>query len=856
MSSFSLKTPSLYVAHPLSYLRPLKHHKAIGDNLTKMTFDNKFKLNRDFLDSADGSEVISVIADSDFEDDNKKEYPSNLPLLPLRNTVLFPGVVFPITVGRDKSIKLIEDAYKTDKIIGVVAQKDQDIEGPSGKDLYNVGTLGLILKMLKMPDGNITVIIQGKRKFELTGITQEEPYFRGDTLAVTDSKASKGKETNATVDSIRELASQIVEISPNIPSEANFALKNINSPNFLINFISSNLNVSVDDKQEILELTTFKKKAHRVLGHLDKEIQILELKNKIQSKVKVDLDQQQKEYFLQQQIRAIQEELGHDSPDQEIESLRVRGQKKKWDKKVAKAFNKELDRLMRMNPATPDYSVSLNYAELLLDLPWGELSKDNFDLTRARKVLDADHFGLDKVKERILEYLAVLKLKGDMKSPILCLYGPPGVGKTSLGKSIAKAMEREYVRMSLGGLHDESELRGHRKTYIGAMPGRIIQSLKKAGQSNPIFVLDEIDKIGADHRGDPSSALLEILDPEQNNAFHDNYVELDYDLSKVLFVATANRLDTIQPALLDRMEIIDISGYTVEEKIGIAKKHLLPKQKKEHGLKASQVKVADKTIEKIIDYYTRESGVRTLDKRLAKICRWQAKEIVYDNNPKPTITSELIEKILGKDKIEKDLYETNDIAGVVTGLAWTSAGGDILFVESSLTRGKGKVTLTGQLGSVMKESAVNATTWLKANAGEYGIDPLIFDQYDLHIHFPAGAVPKDGPSAGITILTAITSLITQRKIKNRLAMTGEITLRGKVLPVGGIKEKILAAKRAGIKEIIMCKTNKKDVDDIKPSYIADLKFHFVEHMSEVLESALLKQTVKGAKTWTLKEDQK
>jgi ATP-dependent Lon protease len=824
--------------------------------LTKMTFDNKFKLSSDFLDSADGSEVISVIADSDFEDDNKKEYPTNLPLLPLRNTVLFPGVVFPITVGRDKSIKLIEDAYKTDKIIGVVAQKDQDIEDPSGKDLYKMGTLGLILKMLKMPDGNITVIIQGKRKFELTGITQEEPYFRGDTNAITDSKAAKGKETNATVDSIRELASQIVEISPNIPSEANFALKNINSPNFLINFISSNLNVSVDDKQEILELTTFKKKAHRVLGHLDKEIQILELKNKIQSKVKVDLDQQQKEYFLQQQIRAIQEELGHDSPDQEIESLRMRGQKKKWDKKVAKAFNKELDRLMRMNPATPDYSVSLNYAELLLELPWGEYSKDNFDLNRARKVLDADHFGLEKVKERIIEYLAVLKLKGDMKSPILCLYGPPGVGKTSLGRSIAKAMGREYVRMSLGGLHDESELRGHRKTYIGAMPGRIIQSLKKAGQSNPIFVLDEIDKIGADHRGDPSSALLEILDPEQNNAFHDNYVELDYDLSKVLFVATANRLDTIQPALRDRMEIIDISGYTVEEKIGIAKKHLLPKQKKEHGLKASQVKMADKTIEKIIDQYTRESGVRTLDKRLAKICRWQAKEIVYDNNPKPTITAEQVEEILGKDKIEKDLYETNDIAGVVTGLAWTSVGGDILFVESSLTRGKGKVTLTGQLGSVMKESAVNATTWLKANAEEYGIDPLIFDQYDLHIHFPAGAVPKDGPSAGITILTAITSLITQRKIKNRLAMTGEITLRGKVLPVGGIKEKILAAKRAGIKEIIMCKANKKDVDDIKPSYIADLKFHFVEHMSEVLESALLKQKVNGAKTWTVKEEKK
>lgn len=821
-----------------------------------MTFDNKITFGGDFLSGEDGSEVISVIADSDFEDDSTGEYPSNLPLLPLRNTVLFPGVVFPITVGRDKSIKLIEDAYKADKIIGVIAQKDQEIEDPAGTDLYQYGTLGLILKMLKMPDGNITVIIQGKRKFKLSEISQELPYFRGNTEAVTDGKASKSKETNATVESIRELASQIVEISPNIPTEANFALKNINSPNFLINFISSNLNVSVDEKQEILELGTFKKKANRVLGHLDKEIQILELKNKIQSKVKVDLDQQQKEYFLQQQIRAIHEELGHDSPDKEIENLRMRGAKKKWSEKVSKAFSKELDRLMRMNPSTPDYSVSLNYAELLLELPWGKYSKDNFDLTKAKKILDADHFGLEKVKERILEYLAVLKLKGDMKSPILCLYGPPGVGKTSLGKSIAKAMDREYVRMSLGGLHDESELRGHRKTYIGAMPGRIIQSLKKAGKSNPIFVLDEIDKIGGDHRGDPSSALLEVLDPEQNNAFHDNYVDLDYDLSKVLFVATANRLDTIQPALRDRMEIIDISGYTVEEKIGIAKKHLLPKQKKEHGLKASQVKMADKTIEMVVDQYTRESGVRSLDKRIAKICRWQAKEVVYGNEPKPTITAAQIEEILGKDKIEKDLYETNDIAGVVTGLAWTSVGGDILFVESSLTKGKGKVTLTGQLGSVMKESAVNATTWLKANAEDYGINPLIFDQYDLHIHFPAGAVPKDGPSAGITILTAITSLITQRKVKNRLAMTGEITLRGKVLPVGGIKEKILAAKRAGIKEIIMCKANKKDIDDIKPSYISDLKFHFVEHMSEVLDNALIKQKVSGAKTWTVLEESK
>ena len=817
-----------------------------------MTFNNRIILGGDFIGDEDGSEIISVIADSDFEDDNKGTYPDNLPILPLRNTVLFPGVVFPVTVGRDKSIKLIQDAYKGDKIIGVVAQKDQNIEDPTAKDLYPVGTLAHILKMLKMPDGNITVIIQGKRKFKLDEITQEEPYFRGNITATTDSKANKGKETNATVSSIRDLASQIVEVSPNIPSEASFALKNINSPNFLVNFISSNLNVSVDEKQEILELSVFKKKANRVLTYLDKELQMLELKNKIQSKVKVDLDQQQKEYFLQQQIRAIQEELGQDSPDKEIESLRARGLKKKWNTKVGKAFTKELDRLLRMNPATPDYSVSLNYAELLLELPWDEFSKDNFDLKRAKKVLDADHFGLEKVKERILEYLAVLKLKGDMKSPILCLYGPPGVGKTSLGKSIAKAMGREYVRMSLGGLHDESELRGHRKTYIGAMPGRIIQSIKKAGKSNPIFVLDEIDKIGNDHRGDPSSALLEILDPEQNNAFHDNYVELDYDLSKVLFVATANRLDTIQPALRDRMEIIDISGYTVEEKIGIAKKHLLPKQKKEHGLKASQVKISDKVIEMVVDQYTRESGVRTLDKRLAKICRWQAKEVVYSNDPAPTITADQIEVILGKDKIEKDLYETNEVAGVVTGLAWTSVGGDILFVESSLTRGKGKITLTGQLGDVMKESAINATTWLKANADDYGINPLIFDQYDLHIHFPAGAVPKDGPSAGITILTAITSLITQRKVKNRLAMTGEITLRGKVLPVGGIKEKILAAKRAGIKEIIMSKANKKDIDDIKPSYISDLKFHFVDQMSEVLEHALMKTKVKNPKTWTVK----
>lgn len=814
-----------------------------------MTFDNRFSLAEDFLTEEDGSEVISVVADSDFEDDNKSDYPSNLPLLPLRNTVLFPGVVFPVTVGRDKSIKLINEAYKKDKTIGVVAQKDQSIENPGANDIYEHGTLATILKLLKMPDGNITVIIQGKRKFEVNQITNSDPYLRGDVNFITDTKAPKSKETNAVVDSIREIAQKIVEISPNIPTEANFALKNINSPNFLVNFISSNLNVSVDEKQSILELNTFENKSKLVMQHLDKELQMLELKNKIQSKVKVDLDQQQKEYFLQQQIRAIQEELGHDSPDKEIENLRARGLKKKWDEKVAKAFNKELDRLLRMNPATPDYSVSLNYAETLLDLPWNEFSKDNFDLKRARKVLDADHFGLEKVKERILEYLAVLKLKGDMKSPILCLYGPPGVGKTSLGKSVAKAMDREYVRMSLGGLHDESELRGHRKTYIGAMPGRIIQSLKKAGKSNPIFVLDEIDKIGSDFRGDPSSALLEILDPEQNNAFHDNYVELDYNLSNVLFIATANRLDTIQPALRDRMEIIDITGYTVKEKVGIAKRHLLPKQKKEHGLKASQLKMADKTIEKIVEEYTRESGVRTLDKRLAKVCRYQAKEIVYDNSPKPTISASLVEEILGRDKIEKDIYENNDVAGVVTGLAWTSVGGDILFVESTLTKGKGKTTLTGQLGDVMKESAITASTWLKSNAELFNIDPKVFDQYDIHIHFPAGAVPKDGPSAGITILTSLASLITQKRVKNHLAMTGEITLRGKVLPVGGIKEKILAAKRAGIKEIIMCKTNRHDVEDINPSYIKNLTFHYVDQMSEVLKIALLDRKVKDAKSF-------
>lgn len=808
-----------------------------------MTFNDRFFLNSDFLEDEEGQEVFSVVTDSDFEDDEKGDYPDVLPILPLRNTVMYPGVVFPVTVGRDKSIKLIKDAYKHNKIIGVVTQKDQETEDPKETDIYSIGTLAHIIKLLKMPDGNTTVIIQGKKKFNLEKVINTDPYLTAQVSYISENTVGKDQETMALVDNIREIATKIVEVSPNIPSEANFALKNINSPNFLVNFISSNLNVSVDEKQAILEVTDFMKRAQQVYSHLDRELQMLELKNKIQTKVKVDLDQQQKEYFLQQQIRAIQEELGQDTPDKEIESLRARGRQKKWSKTVDKAFNKELDRLLRMNPATPDYSVSLNYAELLLELPWDEFSKDSFDLNKAKKILDADHYGLDKVKERILEFLAVLKLKGDMKSPILCLHGPPGVGKTSLGKSIARAMDREYVRMSLGGLHDESELRGHRRTYIGAMPGRIIQSLKKAGTSNPVFVLDEIDKIGSDFRGDPSSALLEILDPEQNSAFHDNYVDLDYDLSNILFIATANRLDTIQPALRDRMEIIDITGYTVEEKVGIAKKHLVPKQRKEHGLKAGQFKLGDKSIEKVVDQYTRESGVRTLDKRLATLCRYQAKEIVYGNKPKATLSFETIEKVLGKDKIEKDLYEDNSTAGVVTGLAWTAVGGDILFVESTLTKGKGKLTLTGQLGDVMKESAITAATWLKANAPSLGIDHRAFEEYDIHIHFPAGAVPKDGPSAGITILTSLASLFTQRKVKSKLAMTGEITLRGKVLPVGGIKEKILAAKRAGIQEIIMCASNQKDVEDINPNYIKDLKFHYVDKMEDVLKHALITELV-------------
>jgi len=801
-------------------------------------------------DDIDNPGFVTLMTQDEENEINKQEFPSELPILPLRNTVLFPGVVVPITLGRDASIRLIKDAYKSDKTIGVVAQKSADVENPRIEDLYQIGTVAYIVKMTRMPDGNTTAIIQGKRRFRVKEVTQTEPYLKASVEQTEEKKPKTGKTFNALLRTVKEMATQIVELSPNIPTEANFALKNIDSPRFLIHFIASNLNVDIDAKQEILEMDSLKPKADQVLEHLNKELQLLQLKTEIQSKVKVDLDKQQREYFLHQQIRAIQKELGQESPDQEIEKLRAKGMSKKWPEAVAKAFSKELDKLQRTNPAAPDYSVSLNYAELLLELPWDTYSKDNFNLKRAKKTLDSDHFGLEKVKDRILEYLAVLKLKGDMKSPILCLYGPPGVGKTSLGKSIASAVGRKYVRMSLGGLHDESELRGHRKTYIGAMPGRIIQSLKKAQTSNPIFVLDEIDKIGSDFRGDPSSALLEILDPEQNNAFHDNYVDLDYDLSKIMFIATANRLDTIQPALLDRMEIIEINGYTQEEKIEIAKKYLIPKQRKEHGIKASQFKMADRVIGKVIDEYTRESGVRGLEKKIASLARFRAKQIVLGEEVGGKVSIEDVEEILGNQRIEKEVYQNNDIAGVVTGLAWTSVGGEILIVESSMTKGKGKLTLTGQLGDVMKESAITALTYLKSNHEYLDINHKWFENHDFHIHFPAGAVPKDGPSAGITILTSLASTLTQRKVKSHLAMTGEITLRGKVLPVGGIKEKILAAKRAGIKEVILSDVNRKDIKDIPEHYLEGLQFHFVKNMLEVLDLALLDEKVEDARDWS------
>jgi len=799
------------------------------------------------------TEFFPLMSQEDEEEMNNEQTPEILSILPLRNTVLFPGIVIPITVGRDKSIKLIKDAYKGDRMIGVVSQRDVAIEDPSFEQLNTVGTVALIIKMLQMPDGSTTVIIQGKQRFRLEEEVQNEPYIKATISKFEEIKPKADKEFKAMVASIKEMAMQIIQLSPNIPSEAGIAIKNIESTSFLINFISSNMNADVPVKQQLLEVANLRERAKLALEHLTSELQMLELKNQIQTKVRIDLDKQQRDYFLNQQLKTIQEELGGTSPDLELENLRERGSVKKWSREVNDHFKKELDKLARMNPAAADYSVQINYLELLLDLPWSEFTKDNFDLKRAQRILDKDHYGLEKVKRRIIEYLAVLKLKSDMKAPILCLVGPPGVGKTSLGKSIAKALGRKYVRMALGGIRDEAEIRGHRKTYIGAMPGRIIQSLKKAETSNPVFVLDEIDKIGNDFRGDPSSALLEVLDPEQNNAFYDHYVEMDYDLSHVMFIATANTLSGIQPALLDRMEIIEVNGYTIEEKIEITKQHLLPKQIEQHGLTKKNISLKSSVIEKVIEEYTRESGVRSLEKKIGSLVRGAATNLAMDIEYNPSFTKNDVEKILGAPIFDKDLYEGNEVAGVVTGLAWTSVGGDILFIEASLSPGKGKLSLTGNLGDVMKESATIAMAYIRAHFKQLGIDHRLFDLWDVHVHVPAGATPKDGPSAGITMLTALTSAFTQRKVRERLAMTGEITLRGKVLPVGGIKEKILAAKRANIKDIILAKSNQKDILEIKEDYIKDLTFHYVTEMKEVIDLALLKDKVKNPLDLNIKD---
>ncbi|OQD42654.1 endopeptidase La [Croceivirga radicis] len=794
------------------------------------------------------AELIPLLTPEDEEQMNNESLPETLPILPLRNTVLFPGVVIPITAGRDKSIQLIKDANNGSKVIGVVSQKDESIENPKVKDINTVGTVARILRVLQMPDGNTTIIIQGKKRFELAEVITEEPYMTATVReAVEKRPENDDKEFLAIIDSIKDLAFKIIKDNPNIPSEANFAIKNIQSNSFLINFVSSNLNLEVKEKQNLLEIPNLQERALATLKYMNLELQKLELKNDIQSKVRSDMDQQQREYFLHQQMKTIQEELGGISYEEEVDEMRKKAKDKKWGKKVKEHFEKELAKMQRMNPQVAEYSIQRNYLDLFLDLPWNEFSKDKFDLKRAQKILDRDHYGLEDVKKRIIEYLAVLKLRNDMKSPILCLYGPPGVGKTSLGKSVAEALGREYVRISLGGLRDEAEIRGHRKTYIGAMPGRIIQSLKKAGTSNPVFILDEIDKLSNSHQGDPSSAMLEVLDPEQNGEFYDNFLEMGYDLSKVMFIATANNLSTIQPALRDRMEIINVTGYTIEEKVEIAKKHLLPKQLKEHGLTEKDLKIGKPQLEKIVEGYTRESGVRTLEKQLAKMVRYAAKNIATDEAYEVKVSNEIVEKVLGPARLERDKYENNDVAGVVTGLAWTSVGGDILFIESILSKGKGALNITGNLGKVMKESATIAMEYIKSNATEFGIEPSIFEKYNVHIHVPEGATPKDGPSAGITMLTSLVSLFTQRKVKKSIAMTGEITLRGKVLPVGGIKEKILAAKRARIKEIILCEENRRDIQEIKAEYLKGLTFHYVTDMSEVIKLAITKQKVKNAK---------
>ena len=814
----------------------MSNHKILTiDNLSLQEFDSE-------------SDLIPLLTPEDEEEMNNEILPETLPILPLRNTVFFPGVVIPISAGRDKSIKLINDANASGKVIGVVAQINEADEDPSKNDINKIGTVAKILRVLKMPDGNVTVILQGKKRFEIDEVVAEEPYLTATIKEVSEKRPRKNdSEFSAIIDSIKELAIKIIQESPNIPTEATFAIKNIESQSFLVNFVSSNMNLSVKEKQDLLAINGLKERALETLRFMNVELQKLELKNDIQSKVRFDLDQQQREYFLHQQMKTIQEELGGVSQEEEMDEMSQKAKTKKWDEKTQQHFEKELSKMRRMNPQAPDFGIQRNYLEMFLDLPWGEFSKDNFDLKHAQKVLDKDHFGLEEVKKRMIEHLAVLKLRNDMKSPIICLTGPPGVGKTSIGRSVAEALGREYVRISLGGLRDEAEIRGHRKTYIGAMPGRIIQSLKKAGTSNPVFVLDEIDKLSSSHNGDPSSALLEVLDPEQNNAFYDNFLEMGYDLSKVMFIATSNNMSAIQPALRDRMEVIKMSGYTIEEKVEIAKKHLFAKQLEAHGLTSKDLTIGKKQLEKIIEGYTRESGVRGLENKIAQIVRNAAKSVAMEEEYNKKVTDEDIVKVLGVPRLERDKYESNDVAGVVTGLAWTSVGGDILFIESLISPGKGSMTITGNLGNVMKESATIALEYIKANAELLGLNPEIISKYNIHLHVPEGATPKDGPSAGIAMLTSLVSLFTQKRVKKNLAMTGEITLRGKVLPVGGIKEKILAAKRANIKEIILCHENKSDIDEIKSEYLEGLTFHYVKEMSEVLAIAITNQKVKNAK---------
>jgi ATP-dependent Lon protease len=782
---------------------------------------------------------IIPLNESDNDGLNDMEIPKELPVLPLRNTVLFPGVVLPITVGRDKSIKAVNDAYKSDKLIGVLAQKDSSVEDPGVTDLEDVGTVARIIKLIKMPDGGTTVILQGRRRFKVGAVTAEDPYFKAQVVLLQEEEAPKEQDFEAYVSNIKDLASQIIQLSPNIPSEASIILKNIENPSFLIHFISSNLNTELHEKQQLLEIHHIKSRADLLMQLLQRELQFAELKNKLTNRTKTELDKQQREYFLQQQMKSIKDELGGDSNEREVKEMQKKGETKKWPAAAKELFRKGIERLERMHPSTPDYSIVFNHLDLMLELPWGEYSEDFYDLRRAKKILDHDHYGMGRVKERILEYLAVLKLKGDMKSPILCFVGPPGIGKTSLGRSIAGAIGRKYVRISLGGLHDESEIRGHRKTYIGAMPGRILQSLRKVKSSNPVMILDEIDKTGSDFRGDPSSALLEVLDPEQNHTFYDNYLEMEYDLSKVLFIATANDINAIPPALRDRLEIIDLNGYAVEEKVQIARRHLVPKQKEAHGLSAMGFRIGDSVLEKVIQDYTRESGVRDLDRQLASLMRYQAKEFAMKGKLKPSVTQADVEKVLGKPRYSNDIYKVANMAGVAVGLAWTYVGGDILFVETSLSDGKGELKLTGNLGNVMKESAFTAFTYLQSNARKYDIDPDIFSKKTLHVHVPEGAVPKDGPSAGVTMMSSMASAFTGKRVKPYLAMTGEITLRGQVLPVGGIKEKVLAAKRAGLKEIILCWQNEKDIREIDSTFIKGLKINYVKTMQQVLELALV-----------------